>query len=656
MAKEEMDRRVDAASSEVEWGALEQTPDSNAMATVGDLDDHGGDNEAEDGEPSFKIVHPMPWPNRLKRIRRRSRERKEDGLELKVLPLLGAILGLTSFTLAWDGLPKVSKEGLHRLGDYILSSPFTYDYYYEPSLAIAAALILLGSILLFASSFGGILQMSGICLFVVGMPGDVSQLHIGFVVCLSGAILGCSSFVIREPVLVPMRYLTFGARQTPGGRHTVALTSLACFTLGIVSACLPWFVYEYTWRFGDYFHMPDLVYHESLLWFAFEQSEEMLVMVGILLFLIGTFVVLLTPLGSLGQGVGLVAFFFGMQPELLDGGSYYGGYDTASHFGAGFFLGFVAAAIGILALFYPLRRELSLNLLPPPAEKSATSAVERLSSAASGFPSTARGVLARMLPFVVVLLIFLASAVSIAALAYTQKWSKVEIWIESYLEQGELIDITVMVDDSIIHSGIVFPYSQLIAETHTAAGTHKLSIDYCILSVDEEGTDGEVDWSTWFTVRPFSTTRVPAHIGLYYSMYYSYVKSVELESESVENGSRVTLGTIEGVGFFPVSSISWAKVMLMLTDGDAFVHWNPSWEDLRDDPGDSMTYGNRTLGDTNVSLEITDLYGDGSASTGDFITLNAMDGTSFSPDTTYTLLMLDDDGFRLVGECELVFS
>jgi hypothetical protein len=67
-------------------------------------------------------------------------------------------------------------------------------------------------------------------------------------------------------------------------------------------------------------------------------------------------------------------------------------------------------------------------------------------------------------------------------------------------------------------------------------------------------------------------------------------------------------------------------------------------------------YGNRTLGDTNISCIVTDLSGNGCVSNGDFVEFAAMDGTLFLSNVTYTLLVVEEGLSGLIGECELVFD
>ncbi len=604
--------------------------------------------EAAEGRRAFKIIHPARKGRRLKRSRKRSRGSPDSGVRLKALPLLGALLGLSSFALPWDSLPAYSRESFHRLGDYVVMYPSDYSYV----LAVAAALVLVGAILLFLTSFGGIIQLSGIGLFVYGVQGDLSHLEIGFVTCLCGAVLGVSSLFIRAPLEVPLRLLTVAPGKAEGRGLQVELTSVGCFLVGATACFLPWFVQSYSWRYSQYYPMDDYERFNTLISFVFEQNQDLLLVTGASVFVIGAILALLTPLGGIAQGVGVTAFFLGIQPQLSGGSSTYGGYAVSYDLGLGFYVGIIAAAMGVVGLVLPLRVGLPTGSLTVSGSERSAQNLRGLKERLSGLSSAVESAVPRLLAIAVALTVILSSSACVAALAYTQKWSSVMIWVNAYAPQEEEVEIAIQVDGLEVFSEVVSSYSQVITKTQVRAGTHKVSIDYCFLSIDPDGIDGVLDWSTYCQARPFSKTNVLVEIG----SYRTIIRSVGLETSPVENGTEVVFGSFDSDGMW-TPSVSWDDITLTLTDGISHVYWALRWDpSLWDGILTEKTYDNRTLGETNISCSITDLYGNGCVNPGDFVTLSALDGTSFSPDVTYTLLVMYDRQSSLIGECELVLG
>jgi len=647
MVEEEMDSEdrtepVDAEDSD-ELSEFAMSIESEAALEA------GKPVEATDGARAFKIAHPAgrsKWPRRLRKSREHRGESVDSGIRLKALPLLGAILGLASFALPWDTLPAFTfnRVSFHRLGDYVIMFPSDYVY----ALAIAAALVLVGSILLFLTSFGGIVQMSGIGLFILGMPGDISRLEIGFVVCLVGAVLGCSSLVVKAPLAVPRRFLTLSYGQSKGGGFQVSLVSLFCFVVGAVSFSLPWVIQRYGWRFSDFYYRNDYEMFSTLISYVFDQNQDMLLVTGASLFVIGTILAILTPLAGVVQGVGVVAFFVGIQPHLMEASDTYGGFDVAHLLGPGIFVGIIAAALGVIGLFFPFRVRLPMRTLalsePEPLKQRARGRLSIL-------PFALKSTMPRLLPAAVALMIVLSSTVAVASLAYTQKWSSVVTVVAIYIPQEDEVEMTIFVDGSEIFADIASSYSHVIVKSQVRAGTHKISIDYCFLSVDPDGVDGVTDYSTYCQVRPFSQTRVHVEIGT----YYTNIRGIGLETSPVENGTEVVFGSFDWDGLWS-PSVGWSDVTLMLTDGTSYVYWAPGRDDLRGGIVTEMTYEARTLGETNISCTIIDFYGNGYVDPGDMVTLSAADDTSFSPDIIYTLFVMYDRENSLIGECELVIG
>jgi hypothetical protein len=641
MVEEEVEP-VDPDGYEIEEGdELSELAESIESGTP---QSSGGSGQAVDGRRAFKVVHPARagigrrWRRKQEKLRP---ERQSSNMRLRVLPLLGATLGLICFVLPWDKFPAFGREVYHRLGDYVFMYPHDYAYL----LAISAALVLAGSVLLFVTSFGGLVQLSGLLMFLYGMPGDISHLEVGFVVCAVGAIFGCGSFVFRAPLAVPDRLLTFARGPGEGGRMQVGIIPLSSFIMAAVACALPWFVEQYTWRYSAYYVRSEMVYSRTVFTYMFDLEGDLLVITGASIFVVGALFAILTPLSGIVQGAGLAMFFVWIQPRLYDFSSPFYGYDGTGALGAGFYIGMVAVALGVAGLFVPLRVNLPMRTL---SSVDAAPAPPRPRISLQDIPPSFRSVLRRGLPITFVAMILLSAAVTTAALAYTQKWSSVVVYVGVFAPQGEQVDIAVYVDDVLVFESEVSSDSQIIAEADVAAGVHKISIDYCFLGLDPDGIDGTADYSTWCRARPFSETRVMATIG----SYWTTVFSIGLETTPLVNGTEVVFGSIEWGGWWPLS-IVWSDITLALTDGTDYVSWFLLTGDLDDGLFTEKAYDTRALGGTNVSCTVTDLYGDGYVNPGDHAVFSAVDGTSFSTEVVYVLYVMYDSERSLIGECEL---
>jgi len=625
-----MDEEGMAADAEVE-------PDSSKA------DDGGESGHAPSVSRSFKVLHPVSKKRRWLLSRKSEKPRREvpDSVtNLRALPLLGAVLGLSSFALPWDSFTAFERESFHRLGDYV----FMYPSDYTLLLAISAAVVLIGSVLMFITSLGSVVQLSGLLLFIIGMPGSFSELEIGFVVCLCGAVLGCGSLVIRTPLAVPQRFLTITMASGEDGRLQVGISALLCFAVGAIGCALPWFVDRLTWRYNDYVVRSDMVYSSTILNFIFDLDTDLLVVTGASLFVIGTLLAILTSLSGVVQGAGLISFFVGVQPRFAES-SLVWGYDSSSTLGIGYFIGIVAVAIGIVSLFFPLRVDLPMKTV---SWAKSTPSQQHPKNKFNDLPSTLGGILRRALPFVLAMMLVLSSMVVVAGLAYTQKWSSVLVYVSIYAPSEEEVEVAVYVDDVPVLEDLTSSWSQVIAKSSVTAGTHKISIDYCFMSLESQGIDGTADWSTWCHTRPFTETRVQAQLG----SYWATLNSISVEASPVENGTKVVFGDFEWNGLWP-GAVSWDEITLALTDGISTVAWRTSTADLDADLLSEKTYDTRTIGGVNVSCTVTDIYGNGYINPGDFVVFTATDETSFSAEVAFVLYVIHDVGGDLVAECEL---
>lgn len=104
-----------------------------------------------------------------------------------------------------------------------------------------------------------------------------------------------------------------------------------------------------------------------------------------------------------------------------------------------------------------------------------------------------------------------------------------------------------------------------------------------------------------------------------------------LSKTAVDGGWRFTFGPI-------THDVSWSDVQMLLIDGTDAVTWIPSTSDLTGALGVTEVYSEEELSGILVTLQVTDLGGNGRVNSGDYFTLTALPG--FSPAHAYELRVM----------------
>jgi hypothetical protein len=125
--------------------------------------------------------------------------------------------------------------------------------------------------------------------------------------------------------------------------------------------------------------------------------------------------------------------------------------------------------------------------------------------------------------------------------------------------------------------------------------------------------------SKWYIVEP--TDMVPG-----WQLVTAYVS---LSRTSISYGSKITIGYIS-------DATSWSDVRIGLMDSYSWVYWYPTTADLTGTPPAGHSYGSQTLGSLSVTLNVTDVAGNGWVDMGDYITIQAPP-SGFDYYTYYTL-------------------
>jgi DNA-directed RNA polymerase subunit RPC12/RpoP len=107
-----------------------------------------------------------------------------------------------------------------------------------------------------------------------------------------------------------------------------------------------------------------------------------------------------------------------------------------------------------------------------------------------------------------------------------------------------------------------------------------------------------------------------------------------LSRNTVTNGVKFTFVSVS------ISSLYWADVTIILTDGLEFVSWSPYATDLNSGFDSELLFPAESLYTINVTCAIHDLAGNGLVNGGDYFTLTTNGGPTFSSGTEYTVTIV----------------
>lgn len=107
--------------------------------------------------------------------------------------------------------------------------------------------------------------------------------------------------------------------------------------------------------------------------------------------------------------------------------------------------------------------------------------------------------------------------------------------------------------------------------------------------------------------------------------------TTQLTKSTVAGGVKLTLAAVS------IETL-WTDIDVLISDGTNSVGWaDLASTDLDDVAGDRMDYGPETLGSVTVTLNVTDLSGNGYANQGDYFTVT---GVTFLSTATYTITLI----------------
>ena len=517
---------------------------------------------------------------------------------------------------------------------------------------LSVGLLVVGAFMVLMIRAFGVFQLAGALLFLLALKDDFSSHNLGYVfgamssgfyLALVGGILGTASAIFKHALPVSERFLTL-ARSRAGRAYRVNFLSIAAATLGIVCVFLPWIVEKQAFAWS-----PRTYTYDWTLFSAFSSSWMPFMMSAAALFLFGSAVSFVTPLGGIPQFIGVLMYINGVVLDFRDFHSAYYGDSTLS-FGFGLLIGLGASIAAIASLAIPRRLLISARFFSIRPEHRGTSPESTIEIppiiTVTQMPWTLRRTL-RLSLLCAVVFGLIATPIAVAYAA-----SLSEMTIQVYNGDQELTaSVVVYVDDGAKWTLAVPPASQVARSVRLHAGEHNVAIDYAIPGrTPENAPDGKIDWSTSIKVKPLIGANVIANIGYYGS-------SLPIGDISVAAGPSRAVVTFDGFtqyvygGRFS-SEVSWSDIALLLTDGTYWTSWtNLTRSNLVSSiPPAMWHYGHAsTLGSIDIWLNVTDLAANGYANKGDYLTLETGNGT-FDPSTVYTLYVIYDATNDVISE------
>lgn len=112
--------------------------------------------------------------------------------------------------------------------------------------------------------------------------------------------------------------------------------------------------------------------------------------------------------------------------------------------------------------------------------------------------------------------------------------------------------------------------------------------------------------------------------------------AITLARSIITNGVKFTFVSVSS------SSLYWADVTILLTDGLEVVSWSPHATDLDSGFDSELHFPAESLYTVNVTCTIHDLAGNGLVNGGDYFTLTTNGGPTFSSGTYYTITIVYD--------------
>jgi len=587
---------------------------------------------------------PSPEPKRPPRSKiltrgslfRRPRKKYAPVYYVNILAVVACFLGIISLMLPW-----VYEEAAEYHDDYYGLTHFADD----PDLrfGVSIGLLVIGAFMVIFVRFFGIVQLAGALLFVSAAQEDFGEhtlgyildsMSLGFYVGIAAGIIGTTSLAFKPTIPVSERWLTV-VRSHVDKVYRVNVLSILAAMIGIVCVFLPWLVESYS---NPYFHLNWHDDYMSLFW-SFSNAWDAYFMAAGALFIFGSVLCFISPLGGFPQLAGVILYAMGIS---LDFGDFYmprSFYATLTY-GLGLYLGLAASIIAISSFIYTRRLLVPVRFFSIKASDEGRAPIVPIEK-----PKTkplAALPFDRIVRLAAVCAIAFALVITPMILAYALPVSKLTVQLQNY--DQELAGVAVVyVDDESKWTLTIAPGSQMVRSMRISAGVHSIGIDQAVPGrTPESAPDGKMDWTAPVKVKPFIGVTVNWEV-----VYYGWTTPTgDITVNANDSAAVVTFDGFTSYLFGQASStdVDWNDICILLTDGSSWVSWsNVSREDLVGwTPPMTWHYGSpNALGAVDVWLNMTDLAANGNANGGDFFTLET-GGSRFSSGTTYTLYVIHD--------------
>jgi hypothetical protein len=519
---------------------------------------------------------------------------------------------------------------------------------YDGTLAIVAVLVLLGSLLTFVTSAGSFASLAGVIIFALDMKNRFQYVSVGFPIAVVASVLGMASLLFRKPLRIWDRFLVFApSRERRGLRLDVI--SIGAAVVALIATVLPWLVTKGSYgSFGRVQNFPLFSFLDPNYLGSLNLSAASAV------FIFGAIACLFTEIGATALVVGTVWSFLELRPMLISAsGNGFGFtlFNVSTGLGPGFYVGILAAALGLFSLMFVYRMTLpdwltvwssgrseSIERVPGPSaeaiERPTRSSLALLVSNWKKLAATA---------------IAIGAIVAAVGFTYLLPLSKIEVRVDN-MNQESIAQVTIYLDGREIKSGSASSSAFLAAVVSTTAGVHTVSIDYGWLGQNQSAKDGIPDWYSDLIARPFEHNYMNVQIGFEGSMQ----PILQATNESIPSGQKISVESItrHAMGSTVIADLQWGDVSIILTDGNSSVRWQPSAVNLSTGHITRQDLPEASLGALTVLCNATDLMGNGYVNAGDFFTIISSGGNVFSSHETYKVYIMYEPGSSLLAEVD----
>lgn len=280
--------------------------------------------------------------------------------KMNVLCVLAVMLGVVSLFLPWITV----KQGSATLSqDYLVQDILLSGRFVGPEFMAVCSFFVAGLLLSLITPAAGFLELTGAIGILALYPAGYRDL-VGEPIPSLGVVVGlCSALVVVVSLYFPLGpgYGSFRNRRYVGQANRLLTMSrleataklrlnalcLAGALLALVAIGLPWFTHQ------TISSQPLVTQNEShSLYMVLDQSFGIEAMLAALIFLGGTALAFVTPLGGIAQAIGVLWFF--QTRYLIVGTLLTPGWIDRNYFDSGFYVAIVATGLVLVSMFLPL--------------------------------------------------------------------------------------------------------------------------------------------------------------------------------------------------------------------------------------------------------------------------------------------------------------